>query len=164
MRVALKACFGFSLVILTGCAGLSPVPYGSTIERVEEAWGKPSQRHTLPTGARLIYSFGPLGTSVIVAEFDRSGKLLRQYDAMNFPILARVKAGWRKWEVERELGPAFWLARYRFSSNISGVYRYEAPSSRQCFYVEYDNSDTVLSTTIAPERSPRDLAPGESPC
>ncbi len=150
--------------ILSGCAGITPLKFGATIAEVEAAWGQPTQVHTLPTGARLLYSLAPLGHHVFVAEFDKQGRLARQYDAMDYPILARVRPGWKRWEVERELGPPFWFTRYRVSSNVSAVYRYEAPFERRCFYVEFDAQDAVVSTVSAPERSGRDLFPGEREC
>jgi hypothetical protein len=156
--------FTLSTLLLAACAGVTPLQFGSTIPEVERLWGKPTQSHTLPSGARLLYSYGPSGRHVYVAEFDRNGRLARQYDAMNFPVLARVRPGWKKWEVERELGPAFWMTRFRVSSNFTAVYRYEGHDAPRCFYVEYDAADVVVSTASALERHGRDLFPGEREC
>jgi hypothetical protein len=159
-----RTLFASLFALLAGCAGVQPLRFGSTIADVEALWGKPTVSHTLPSGARMLWSYGPAGNNVYVAEFDRNGRLIKQYDAMSFPVLARVQAGWKKWEVERELGPAFWMTRYRVSSNFTAVYKFESHEGRRCFYVEYDRQDVVVSTAMADEKRGRDLFPGEREC
>ncbi len=131
---------------------------------VERLWGSPTQSHTMPYGARLIYSLGPQGHNVYVTDFNRQGRLLRNFDAMTRDNLSRVAAGWKKWEVEREFGPAFWLTRFRVSSNLSAVYKYAGQFAIQCFYVEYGADEVVISTATRDATSGRDLFPGEREC
>jgi hypothetical protein len=149
---------------MLGCQSMSPLQLGVPVEQARATLGEPTQSHTTSNGPRLIYSFAPGGASVRVIDFDKQGRMVRDYEAMHIVVFSRIKVGLQKWEVERELGPAFWYSRYRVSSNMSGVYRFSEGSSRRCFYVEYDNAERVVATAMTYAASGRDLLPGEREC
>jgi Prokaryotic membrane lipoprotein lipid attachment site len=149
---------------LAGCQSMSALQMGMSFETARETLGEPTQAHTTASGPRLIYSFAPGGASVRVIDFDKQGRLIRDYEAMHLVVFTRIKVGQQKWEVERELGPAFWYSRYRVSSNLSGVYRFDEGSSKRCFYVEYDSADRVVATAATYAANARDLLPGEREC
>jgi hypothetical protein len=149
---------------MLGCQSMSPLQMGVPVEQARATLGEPTQSHTTASGPRLIYSFAPGGASVRVLDFDKQGRMVRDYEAMHIAVFSRIKTGLQKWEVERELGPAFWYSRYRVSSNLSGVYRFSEGSARRCFYVEYDKAERVVATAMAYAASGRDLLPGEREC
>jgi hypothetical protein len=149
---------------LTACAGFAPIEVGMTMAQVREKWGTPTQVHTTPTGARMIFSVATHGHHVYVVDVDKQGKMIRQYDAMSPSNLAKIRIGLKKWEVEREIGPAFWYSRYQISSNTTGIYKYQDVAWRRCFYVEYDSNDVVATTLSRDEQAGRDLLPGEREC
>ncbi len=156
--------FGWAMILLVGCQSMAPLQTGVSIDTARATLGEPTQSHTTNNGPRLIYSFAPGGVSVRVLDFDKQGRMVRDYEAMHIAVFSRIKVGLQKWEVERELGPAFWYSRFRVSSNTSGVYRFNEGSSRRCFYVEYDKADQVVATAAAYAASARDLLPGEREC
>ena len=156
--------FAFICGALFGCQSMSPLQMGITFDVARTTLGEPTQSHTTANGPRLIYSFAPGGASVRVLDFDKQGRMVRDYEAMHIAVFSRIKVGLQKWEVERELGPAFWYSRYRISSNTSGVYRFNEGSAKRCFYVEYDSADRVVATAAAYAASARDLLPGEREC
>jgi hypothetical protein len=154
----------FACVVLVGCQSMATLRSGVSIEEARKTLGEPTQSHTTANGPRLIYSFAPGGASVRVLDFDRHGRMVRDYEAMHISVFTRVRVGQQKWEVERELGPAFFYSRYRISSNLSGVYRFSDGSENRCFSVEYDTAERVVSTSMAYAVRGRDLLPGEREC
>ena len=159
-----KLIFSSVFAMLFGCQSMQPLQNGVTLIAAKATLGEPTQSVTTANGPRLIYSFAPGGASVRVVDFDKAGRMVRDYEAMHIVVFSRIKVGQQKWEVERELGPAFWYSRYRVSSNMSGVYRFDEGSSRRCFYVEYDSGDKVVATAATYAAAARDLLPGEREC
>jgi hypothetical protein len=151
-------------LVLTACAGIVPLAPQSTQAEVQAKWGAPPHVHALRDGTRWLYPTGPGGQSTYVVDFAQDGRMRTHFDALNEEHFERITRGMKRADVEREIGPAFIFNHYGTAPRVLSVYRYMAITRARCFYVEYDDLETVVSTATADEKRGRDLFLGERPC
>ena len=91
--------------LLGGCAAFAPPrPYTTEAEALS-ARGQPTRRWSNDDGTTTLeYATQPFGHTCLMVQVDKSGIVLRQWDALDYENLARVKKGMSRDEVARLLG------------------------------------------------------------
>lgn len=104
-RHALNALLLAVALLLGGCAIFEPArPYTTEAEALADR-GQPTRRwDNGDTTTTLEYATQPYGDTCLMVQVDAGGIVLRQWDALEYTNLARVKKGMSKDEVARLLG------------------------------------------------------------
>lgn len=94
-----------SVLVLSGCAAFAPPRPFTTEAEALSVRGEPTRRWSDDDGtSTLEYATQPYGHTCLMVQVDKSGIVLRQWDALDDENLARVKKGMSRDEVSRLLG------------------------------------------------------------
>lgn len=142
------------LVLLAGCASGPPLVAGSTTEgEIVARKGPPALVMEEADGVkRMFWPTGPMGTSTIMARFDKQQRLLSYEEVLDTEHFGKIQPGMSMEEVVREIGPrdpgldAYFKAR----DEIAWEYRYcDSWSGAARFNVLFDGASRKVRSTMS---------------
>jgi hypothetical protein len=161
-RPALRGVAGLCMACVLGLSGCAGVPQwekpGALRADVLARLGPPTAVHALAQGERLQYSQQPAGTQVHNLDFDGDGRLLRNEQALQPAVLARIETDrWTRADVLRLLGQPGLIERVaRFEGDV-WTYRFEEPGGvRRRLHVHLDPGGVVRQIVATDEDTPND--------
>lgn len=144
MKKTVIAMTGAAL-ILAGCAVVDKVALGTSREDVLKTYGTPSQTINLPNGgARLQYTFQPMGRKVVMVDVDASGRVASVRQVLTEAEFARIEVGkWTRADVEREFGRPGLITHVGNWQGDIMTYRWRDTAGTDMFYWIYLDGNNI---------------------
>jgi hypothetical protein len=143
-------------IAISGCAVLGGPAYtpGTTTQaEVFSAKGPPAYYWEEPNGIkRFFWPTGPVGTSTVMARFDKQQKLVSIEEVLNTAHFSKIQSGMSMDEVLREIGPPYegWTTYFKARDELAWEWRYcDSWSTAARFNVLFDGTTKKVRSTLS---------------